>query len=282
MRFVMFAKHLQEWPLSRAARVVASMGFEGLDLTVRSAGFVLPENVRRDLPEAVKTCADAGLSVPMITTNMTAADRDHTVDVIATAAECGIKELKFGYHTYGRFGEFRAAVEQCRVDLAGAAKVAAEHKVRLNLHIHSGNFVTANPATVADLIAEHDPAVVGAYIDPGHMYNEGGLDVWRQGLELLGPRTNIMAVKSMGFFWLPDEGRNGKWVNKMVPLIRGMVDWVQVWRCLTQTGFDGVVSLHAEYQGSHCWRDLSVEELVDQTREDLAYLRACREKAGAD
>ena len=282
MRFVMFSKHLQEWPLSRSARVVKAMGFHGLDLTVRGGGYVLPEQVRRDLPEAVKTCADAGLALPMITTNITAVDKEHSADVITTAAECGIHELKFGYHTYGKFGEFRAAVEQCRADLAGAAKVAAECKVRLNLHIHSGNFVTANATTVANLLADHDPAVVGAYIDPGHMYNEGGLDVWRQGLELLGERANLMAVKSMGYFFLPDEARNGTWVNKMVPLPRGMVDWVQVWRCLTQVGFDGVVSLHAEYQGGHSWRDLSVEELVDQTREDLAYLLACREKAGAE
>jgi sugar phosphate isomerase/epimerase len=281
MQFVMFAKHLQDWPLAKAAAVVKAMGFDGVDLTVRGGGYVLPENVTADLPAAIKTLADAGLSVPMLTTNITAIDRDHSREVIAAAAAGGVRELKYGYHTYNRFGEFRPAVAQARADLAGAAAFAAQHGVRLNLHIHSGNFITANAATVADLLADHDPAVVGAYIDPGHMTIEGGVDLWRQGLEILGERIVLMAVKSIGHFWQPDEGRAGRWVNRMVPLYRGMVDWVKVFQCLSQLGFDGVVSVHSEYQGGHSWRDLTIDEVVDQTREDFAYLRACRDKAAA-
>ena len=279
MQYVMFAKHLQEWPLARAAAVVAAMGFDGLDLTVRPGGYVLPENAATDLPRAVKTCADAGLTVPMITCGLLRADAEHGQAVMEAAAAAGIRELKYGYHIYRAYGEFRALLDQARADLANAAAVAQRCGVRLNLHIHSGNFVTANAAIVAQLLADHDPAVVGAYIDPGHMVIEGGVDLWRQGLELLADRTVLMAVKSMAWQHRPDEGRSGRYVAKMVPLVRGMVDWVAVWRCLLQSGFDGVVSLHGEYQGGHSWRDLSVDELVDQTREDFAYLRACLEKA---
>lgn len=279
MQYVMFAKHLQEWPLARAAAMVKSMGFDGLDLTVRAGGYVLPENVATDLPKALATCADAGLTVPMITTNLTSLDTENGQRVIEMAGECGIGEIKYGYHTYKEFGEFRALIERARTDLAGAVQVAKRCGVRLNLHIHSGNFVTANPAVVAQMLAEHDPAVVGAYIDPGHMVIEGGVDVWRQGLELLAERTTLMAVKSMGWLYRPDEGRAGRYVHRMLPLTRGMVDWVAVWRYLRASGFDGIVSLHGEYQGGHSWRDLSIDDLVDQTREDFAYLRACLEKA---
>jgi sugar phosphate isomerase/epimerase len=59
----------------------------------------------------------------------------------------------------------------------------------------------------------------------------------------------------------------------MVPLQRGVVAWPEVFACLRQIGFDGWVSVHSEYQGSHSWRDLTVEELIEQTREDLKYLR---------
>jgi sugar phosphate isomerase/epimerase len=281
MQFVMFAKHLQEWPLPQAAATVKGLGLDGLDLTVRPGGYVLPENAERELPEAVKVIADAGLSVPMITTAITDVTADHGEAVIAAAAACGIRELKYGYHTYKGFGDFVPAVERAKGEFEAAVAVAARHGVRLNLHVHSNNFVTAQPAVIWWLLKDLDPAHAGAYIDPGHMTIEGGVDVWRQGLELLAPRTNLMAVKSMGHYWLPDESRTGKWVNRMVPLTRGMVDWVKVFGCLAQAGFDGVVSLHSEYQGGHSWRSLTVEELVDQTREDFAYLRACREKAAA-
>ena len=43
--------------------------------------------------------------------------------------------------------------------------------------------------------------------------------------------------------------------------------------CLRQIGYDGPVSLHSEYLGRHSWRDLSLDELLEQTRDDLAYIR---------
>lgn len=279
MKFVMFAKHLQEWPLERAGKTVKALGFDGVDLTVRDGGYVLPENVTAGLPEAVKILADCGLEVPMITTGIVDAATGHSEEVMAAAAACGIHELKLGYHTYREFGEFRALLDTTKRLLEGIAAAAARHGVRANLHIHSNRFVTANPAIVWWLLEGTDPAALGAYIDPGHMTIEGGVDVWRQGIELLGPRINLMAVKSLGWIYDPDGARAGRWKNVMLPLWRGMVDWVEVWRCLAKLGFDGTVSIHSEYQGSHSWRDLTIEELVDQTREDFAYLRACREKA---
>ncbi|MBI2297948.1 MAG: sugar phosphate isomerase/epimerase [Armatimonadetes bacterium] len=281
MKFVMFTKHLQEWPLEKACAVVKSMGFDGLDLTVRAGGYVLPENVAADLPKAVQTAKDAGLEVGMLTTGIVDITTDNSEELMQVAGECGVRELKLGYHTYRNFGEFRPLMDRVKELLEGISSAAGKHGVRCNLHIHSNNFVTANAAIVWWLLEGTDPHTLGAYIDPGHMTIEGGGDLWRQGLELLGPRTNLMAVKSMGWIFEPGAGRTGRWTNRMMPLHRGMVDWVQVWRCLAQVGFDGVVSLHSEYQGGHSWYDMTVDELVDQTREDFAYLRACREKAMA-
>ena len=66
----------------------------------------------------------------------------------------------------------------------------------------------------------------------------------------------------------------------MVPLKDGIVRWREVFGCLKQLGWDGVVTFHSEYQGSHSWRDLSLDELVSQTAEDLAYLRPILRAAG--
>ena len=46
---------------------------------------------------------------------------------------------------------------------------------------------------------------------------------------------------------------------------------------LRQVGWDAggqaLVSVHSEYQGAGSWRSLDVPELVEQTRQDFAYLR---------
>jgi hypothetical protein len=46
-----------------------------------------------------------------------------------------------------------------------------------------------------------------------------------------------------------------------------------VFACLKQIGFKGYVSVHSEYQGGSSWRDLNLEELIEQTKKDVAYLR---------
>ena len=49
----LFSKHLQFLDYNSMSEVTAEMGFNGLDLTVRPKGHVLPERVADDLPKAV-------------------------------------------------------------------------------------------------------------------------------------------------------------------------------------------------------------------------------------
>ena len=50
----LFSKHLQFLDIKHAAHVAVEIGFSGLDLTVRPKGHVLPENVKTDLPAAIR------------------------------------------------------------------------------------------------------------------------------------------------------------------------------------------------------------------------------------
>ena len=134
--------------------------------------------------------------------------------------------------------------------------------------------MSADGAIVYMLLQGFDPKYVGAYIDPGHMFIEGGLSGWKICIDLLSEYIAMVAVKSMGWFAETDEQTGEKrWSRKMLPLSEGMVRWREVVDCLRQINFDGVISVHSEYAGSHSFRSLSVEELIEQTREDLAYLR---------
>ena len=97
MKLMMFAKHLQSYPLEKAGQVAKELGFDGLQLTVREGGFVAPEDVKEHLPAAMATLERVGAEVPLIATDITAADDDYAEETFAAAAKCGIKALNLGY-----------------------------------------------------------------------------------------------------------------------------------------------------------------------------------------
>ena len=274
MKWMMFIKHLQTLPLADAGRAIRDLGFEGVDLTVRPNGSVAPENVRTALPEAIRTLHDWGLAVPLVTTAITSASDAHARDILESAAAAGIKEIKLGYVPVKEFGTFQSTLESFNRELDGLEKLAKSTGVRVNLHLHSGAYLTSLAAAVWYLIKDRDPAAVGAYVDPGHMFVEGGRDGWRLGLDLLHSRIALVAIKDLVFEQVRDERLDKpRWVTRIVPLDRGAVPWPEVFQLLKKSNFDGWISVHSEYQGGHSWRDLKVQEVIDQTRLDLAYLR---------
>lgn len=274
MQWVMFSKHLAPYSIPEMGAVVRGLGFDGADLTVRPGGHVLPEEVREALPAAVAALGEQGLSVPMITTGVTDAAEPHAEAIFATAAACGVRRLKLGYWPYRGFGTMRALIDDCRRKMDGIEALAKRHGVRACIHIHSGDTASANAAVVAWLLQDRDPAATGAYIDPGHMTAEGSMSGWRQGMDLLAPHLALVAVKAMDWVKSTDPATgDALWRTRMVPLREGAVRWREVFAILKQLGYDGPVSFHSEYQGSHSWRDLTVAELIEQTREDFAYIR---------
>jgi sugar phosphate isomerase/epimerase len=275
MQWVMFSKHLAPYSIAEMGVVVRGLGFDGVDLTVRPGGHVLPEEVGQALPAAVDTLQSVGLTVPMITTGVTDAAEPHAGLIFETAAACGITRLKLGYWSYQGFGTMRSLIDDCQRKMDGIEALAKRHGVRACIHIHSGNSASANAAVVAELLRNRDPAATGAYIDPGHMTAEGSISGWRQGMDLLAPYLALVAVKAMDWEKTKDPATGDAiWRTRMVPLREGAVRWREVFALLKQLAYDGPVSFHSEYQGSHSWRDLTVPELIEQTREDFAYIRS--------
>ena len=266
MKFVMFSKHIQEYSIEKALQVVGELGLAGLDLTVRPGGHITPENVETELPRAVAAARKMALDIPMLTTAITSPQSPGAEATFATAAAQGVKLIKLGYWTYDKFGGFRALIAKARADLEALEPLAKKHRVCACVHIHSGNFVSANSAIVERLIAGLDPEGIGAFLDPGHMFVEGMYDGWRQGIELLIDRTKMVAVKSIAPSTSFDAGRP-KAKFTVVPLETGPLDWKLVFELLRKGGFDGLVTLHSEYDG------LPADKVVEQTKKDWDYVQ---------
>ncbi|HEV3168204.1 MAG TPA: sugar phosphate isomerase/epimerase family protein [Isosphaeraceae bacterium] len=273
MHLVMFSKMLQEFPVAEAARRIKAMGFEGVDLTVRPKGHVVPERVELDLPTAVAAIKDQGLTVPMISTAITSASDSGAEATMASAVHENIRLLKLGYWLSPK-GKLREAIDRARHELDGLERLAETYHVTFGIHNHSGpGYVNCQPAVIWTLLRDRNPDRIGAYFDPGHAAVEGGNGGWRQALELLAPHLRMVAVKDFGWRSEPGEPKP-KWSPQQLPLRDGIVPWPEVFGVLVHRRFDGPVSLHSEYKGPESWRDLSTAALIDQTAADLAFVKS--------
>jgi sugar phosphate isomerase/epimerase len=283
MRFMMFSKSLQSMSVFDAGKTVKSLGFDGIELTVRGKAHIPPDTVRDALPRAVDQLREIGLDVPALVTEVHSLQDEYAHDVCATAARVGARLLRTSPHRYRPFGTIRAQIAAARREAADLEKLAREHGVMFCIQTHSGNMLGGQGGIVDQILQGTDPRCVGVSLDPGHLTVEGGGTGWMQSIDLLQDRISMVDAKSFGWFNEPD-GETGEmiWVHKKLPLARGNVPWRQVFALLRQVGWDAdgraLVSLGSEYQ-SGAWRDLTVPELIDQTREDLAHIRRQAELA---
>ncbi len=274
MKFIMFTKHLEHLSYEELADTIAGIGLDGVDLTVRSPGHVLPENVKTDLPKAAKAIRDRGLEVGWITTNIYSADAPHAEDILATASDLGISQFKLGYHKYDGFGNIKRQLAEVREAMQGIERLCHKYDVSGGMHVHSGPNLAAMAPIIGLQIDGFDPQAIGLYADLGHMGIEGSFGGWIQGLDLLSDRLIMLAMKNMGQFWEEDEktGQH-KWNRKLVPLDRGFTPYPEAFGYLKQIGYNGYASFHSEYQGAASWKSLNHEELIEQTKADFAYVK---------
>jgi len=263
-QLLVFSKHLPDLNYEELGKTAKELGFDGVDLTVRPKGHVLPERVAEDLPRAVDTLRKHGLSVPMITTEITSASDPAANPTLRTAASLGIPFFKPGYWRY-KAGPIEPQVKEVAADVRRLAMLAAEHRIAMGLHNHSGNYVGEAVWDTWEMIHDLDPRWTGFYYDPGHAAIEGGLGGHDVSMRLALPRLKMVAVKD--FIWRKEAGG---WKSVWCPMGEGAVDWKTALGTLKQANYSGPISVHAEYQ---------TKDMVGSMRKDLAFLRSALEAA---
>jgi len=251
----MFSKHFPELSYEQLGKTCRDLGFAGIDLTVRPKGHVLPERVVEDLPRAVDTLRKAGLEVPMITTDITSASGAEPT--LKTASRLGISYFKPGYWRYNSV-EPLTRIKEVGADIRGLAALAAEYKITMGLHNHSGTYVGEAVWDTWEMIRDLDPRWTGFYYDPGHAAIEGGLGGYEISQRLVTPRLKMVSLKD--FYW-------DKATPKWCPMGEGQVNWKQVFGEFAKAGYAGPMSLHLEYDGG-----MDVATRVAAIRKDLKYI----------
>ena len=223
------------------AEVAAEMGFDGVDLTVRPNGHVLPERVENDLPKAVEAIRKVGFSPLMMVTAVQDAGNNTDKQILNVAAKLGIQYYRMNWFSYPDEKSMPASMELFQQKVKELSYLNKQLGLTGCYQNHAGKLVGSSLWELWELLKEADKQHMGAQYDIRHAVVEGGLS-WQNGLRLIQPQIKSLTIKD--FKW---EMKNGVWDVQNTAMGEGMVDFKTYFKLLKQYQINVPVSLHFEY-----------------------------------
>jgi len=268
-----FSKHLQWLDYNGMAQTTAELGFDGIDLTVRNGGHVLPERVEDDLPKAVEALKSAGVKPLMMATDINDPDDPNTEKILRTASALGIPYYRLGKYRYNDNKSIAATLNEAKPKIQEIAAMNKHYNIHGDYQNHAGSrYVGATVWDLWELIKDLDPAYIGCQFDIRHATVEGG-QAWPIHLKRISNWINTLAIKD--FFW---EKQKNKWLPVNCPLGKGAVDFAGYLQLLKKLSIAGPISVHYEYDlggANHGAAKLTVkkEKVLAAIRRDLDFLK---------
>lgn len=257
IEFSLFTKPWKT-PLSELAQFVAGLGFDGIELPVRPGYQVLPENVRRDLPPAVKLLAEHGVQV----FSVTPPGGPIGEPLVAACAEAGVPVIRV-MAPIGDDG-YVASVARLQREYDALLPLLEKYGVQLGVQNHCGRMV-CNALGLRDLVGRYDPRRIAAVWDAAHNALNG--EEPELALDIIWPRLCMVNLKNA--FWRRvggPEAENVQWRPWWTTGRQGLASWPRVAAELRRRAYRGVVCLTAEYSD-----EAAVNRLIAQ---DIGYARA--------
>jgi sugar phosphate isomerase/epimerase len=265
MHCLLFTKLLKGLSLDEVGHIGADLGFDGIDLLVRP-GHQLQPSAALSLQPAVELLRGYGLTVPAITTDLIDARDSHTELLFDACATAGVGLIRLGYWKYGPGDQYRTVFARARHQLDGLVQLADRYRVRPMIQLHGGT-IHSSGSLAAQLLEGHDPALLGAYPDPGNQATQSGREDWRLTFDLLEPWLCMVGVKNGGWsFGAYNANGQRQWSSDWLGLPEGMVPWDDVLAALAHDHSAVPLSFHSHYE-------LPLTQALDQTRTDLQYVR---------
>ena len=274
-----FSKHLQWLNYAEMAQVAAQIGFDGVDITVRPSGHVLPERVAEDLPKAVDAVKKAGMNVYMITTAITDADEPTAETILKTASALGIKHYRMGWLNYNTQKNIEDSLKDIEVKLAKLADLNKKYSISGEYQNHSGEYFGAPIWDLYTVLNRINSPWIGSQYDILHATVEGA-NAWPIGLKLIKPYIKSIDIKD--FQWTK---KDGKWISEIVPLGEGFIDFKNYLNSLKLYGVNVPVSMHYEYAlggAEHGATSLTIDrtEVIKAMQKDLNLFKTLLRTSG--
>lgn len=261
-----FSKNLQWLDYKGMAETTAEIGFDGVDLTVRPGGHVLPERAEDDLPKAAEAVKKAGIEISMMTTSITDPDNPNTEKILRTASQLGIRYYRLGYLHYSEEKGILEQLEELKPKMRDLAAMNRQYKIFGGNHNHVGNYIGASLWDEWELFKDIDPEWTGFQFDIEDAFTEGNGGSWLVNTRLVIPRVKILALKTQAEWEDPEWKKNIRKSGKSGKILTPD-ELIWYFRLLKKTGFSGPISTIYEFPlgGAENGR----REIIGMTKEDV-------------
>ena len=257
-----FTKPWREPRIGALGELVASMGFDAVELPVRPGYQVTPDDASTALPAAVRELARAGVAVTSVASGTDEA-------TFAACAEAGVPLIRIMVPV-GPAGYVATGAEMRR-KLAALSESAERHGVRVAIQPHYDDYI-ADSSELFGLLEDVDPRFVAAIWDAAH--DALARKRPEHGLELLWPWLGMVNLKS-AYYARTDDPASSEgdpvWEPVFTDARSGMAEWGRAIRYLVKREFAGPICLTAEYTDE--------SDLVAKVTRDLEYAQRLRTAA---
>lgn len=249
MSLTVFTKPWNE-PIPQLATRIAAMGFDGVELPVRSGFAVTPENMLSELPKAAKIFADHGLIIGSVATE----ESQPAIEACALAgvrlirtlvkvpSDC--KYMDYMDETLRRFDTLVPSLE--------------EHGVTVGIQNHCHREVSSVMG-IHYLIHRFNPRHFAAALDVGHCGLAGDLP----DLSVNILQSHLALVNLKNAYWQREADEPiAKYNIYSTTGPDGMGSWPQFIEELKKINYRGDYCLTAEYQNHESVNELIVQDLA--------------------
>jgi len=237
-----FTKCLQFLSFDEIGEVLANMGFDGSDITLRPGGQIEPAEAKTALPLAIKSLLKNNITIPMVVTSITNGTDPLNISTLQALADNGIKYYRTGWLEYDSKKSIQQNLDNHRQTIEKLAELNEKLGIHGDYQNHSGTSVGSPVWDLFELLKDVNPQYMGVQYDIRHAVTEGAYS-WILGMKRLAPWIRTIDIKDFG--WGKNE--KGEWKHENVPLGEGMVPFDSFLKEYAGLKVEAPVSIHYEY-----------------------------------
>jgi sugar phosphate isomerase/epimerase len=262
-RFTVFTKPWQDLSLEDLGKLVRSLGFDGVELAVRTGYQVEPEKVSSGLKEAVRILRDQGVAISSI-----AGPTDEPT--IAACGENGIPIIRIcqGVDLDVGYLESEKKIRNEYDKLIPALEAAG---VSIGVQNHCGNMI-ASAIGIMHLIEKYDPRHISAVLDPAHCAVDGETE--EMALDIVWSHLSLINFKSASHRRINRiTAQEAEWEILWTTAPHSGYSWRKMVSLLRKRNYRGDICLPAEYSRPDGGGQLMGEDVIPSLTYDINYLK---------